>query len=244
MLSAPTARSFPAGAGISRCLRLTEPVPFVCQQKSLVVCSQSLPGPRAGPGPGEGKGWSGTRTAAIQQLGTNSEAAAAKAGRERGETRPARPRRQSSQRRRAASGACPAPCRSPRWTRRRERAPCIPARRPALCPSSARCNAGPRAGAFKEATKPVPARLQPGDPAGQSRGSLTLGRLYPGANGERDKRRAYVSSPTSHVGKGRVKESDSCSKPPPVYTHFSVGSGNMFQGRWRFLAPLLRQPLV
>lgn len=67
-----------------------------------------------------------------------------------------------------------------------------------------------------------------------------MSRLYPGANGV--KRRTSVCSPTSHTGKRRVKESDSCPKPPPVYTHFSVGSGNTFQERWRLLAPLLRHP--
>lgn len=39
-----------------------------------------------------------------------------------------------------------------------------------------------------------------------------------------------------------MKESDPCPKPPPVYTHFSVGSGNTFLGRWRFLASLLQHP--
>lgn len=48
-------RLFTSGAGISRCLRLREPVPFVWQEMSLVVCSQPLPEPRAGPGPGKDK---------------------------------------------------------------------------------------------------------------------------------------------------------------------------------------------
>lgn len=184
--------------------------------------------------PRQGQGWTETETAAIQQLRTKSGAVAAKAA-VRGQ------RGEKAERRGREGSAAKAPIRSRRWSGRREANPRSPAGSPALCRAAARCNADPPAGVFKEATDPVPTRLQSGDPAEQFRGSLTFGRLCPGANGERDERRTYVCSPTSRMGKGRVKESGSCPKPPPFYTHFSVGSGNMFQGRWRFLGPLLRQ---
>lgn len=110
MLSSPTARSSPAGAGISRCLRLREPVRFVWQQISLVVCSQPLPRPRAGPGLGKGKGWRGTETAVIQQLRNKSGAVAAKAAvRERKGEKHDRRDRKSGAANRAVSGAWPRP---------------------------------------------------------------------------------------------------------------------------------------
>lgn len=106
-------------------------------------------------------------------------------GTERGETRSPRPekRRSEQSRERRLAPACAAHRAGPGGGRQ----PRIPAGRRALCPAAARCNAGPRAGAFKEATEPVPTRLQPGDPAEQFWGSLTLARLSPGASGERDK---------------------------------------------------------
>lgn len=133
----------------------------------MVVCSQPLPGPRAGPGPDKGKGWRGTETAAIQLLRAKSGAKAAVR-----EPKGKKPDRRS-QRRRAASGAWPRAVRRAGPGGGRQPHASRPAARLFVLPQRA-CNAGPPAGAFKEATKPVPTRLQPGDPAEQFRGSLTL----------------------------------------------------------------------
>lgn len=58
---------------------------------AIDVCSQPLPGLRAGPGPDKGKDWRGTEAAAIRQLRTKPGAGAAKAaGREREGEKPER----------------------------------------------------------------------------------------------------------------------------------------------------------
>lgn len=46
------------------------------------------------------------------------------------------------------------------------------------------------------------------------------------------------------MGKGEVKGSYSCSKPPPAHMHFPLGCGNSFQGDVRVPRTLPRQALL
>lgn len=97
MLSAPPARSFPAGACISRCSRLREPVPFVQQEFGWLFTTTSRAESRSWPRQGqrlERDGDCGNSAAPHQVWGGGGESTV----RERKEEkiRPARPGRQRS----------------------------------------------------------------------------------------------------------------------------------------------------
>lgn len=228
-LSAPTARSFPAGASISRGLRLREPFRLATDGFVYLFTSTS----RA-----ESKSWPGRRgrlergwrvpTAGIQQLGSKSGGQRQQqlSGGGKG-TKPERRGGEGT----VANGTEPRPVPGPAPVRRPRAA------RPVawlfVMPQHAEMRAHVP-GFFKQATEPFRARA--------TRPVSLRDSLCPESAPSRCKRGAgqvkvYVPSLASQMGKGRAKGSDSCSKPPPAHTHFLVGARNTFQGRSQFLAP-------
>lgn len=181
-LSAATARSFPAGAGISRGLRLRAPVDLATDGFGYLFTSSS----RAESASWPGRGRRGTGTAGIQQLGTKpggGRGENSRLGEERGHS----PNGAAGKARppTAANGErYPVLRRAPRWARRRGGDPGQPGPSPGSlsCRSALKCVPLCR-GFFKQAREPFPARVsRPVSP----RGSLSPGRLLPRANGERD----------------------------------------------------------
>lgn len=228
-LSAPAARSFPAGAGISRGLRLREPFHLATDGFVYLFTSPSRAESRSWPGRGRRleRDRDCRNSAARHRVwGAVRGDSKLSGGRKGDETRTARLESHGRQRRRTESHArwCAVPGGG-------EATPRIPARRPALCPAAARRNARPCAGFFflnkqrspfpARATRPVslrgslcpgsaPSRCKPG--AGQTKEGLHFQPRFP--NGQRGSERERFLPQT-------------CSRAPSswVWKYISGGRG-------------------
>lgn len=196
-LSAATARSSPAGAGISRGLRLRAPVHLATDGFGYLFTSTS----RA-----ESTSWPGRGRRLERDRDCRNSAARHQAwGRPRREqpsgggqgTQPERRGRET-----AANGErCPVLRRAPRWARRRGGDPGQPGPSPGSlsCRSALKCVPLCRV-FFKQATEPFPARVsRPVSP----RGSLSPRRLFPVQTGSGTKEGGLTfPAPLAKWGKG------------------------------------------